>query len=1163
MKIDSDVKRLEKTLRLINEEEMRLLEEFDKNIYEILGDSFVPILKHYEKNPPAGEVILFKLNGKQIKVPKHFLFNFHASYYGNPDLKQQFLSKLSAWFSSKTKDIIKKIKDPDNYEELMKNLPESFALSSLALTAFHRRDKMYLRDVQKMAAINISEGNISELSTGEGKTLSAVLPLYLFALRGKGSHLITANSYLAKRDYEETRQIFEGLGLSVGYLPEDINEQAIIEGLNPKSLTMKQKYDLQQKVFKLKQKAYQSEITYGSKATFAFDYLRDCSMQKLEDMIQRTDKPGFAVIDEVDDCLVDDALTPYRIAGNPKTYSNGMTIDDLAVMYQEDPLKLSNDALKLGIKSSRLSYDEARFLTTTLFDDEILQDDAVYLETAFNFFNLQKVGEVNPQDFHSLFEPDKFDLTAIEAKYGILCSKGLKQYKITDRCLEEFLKYSYLSFQINSKVILVESQLLRDKNYQDKRDYYRDDFTGKIRLTTQGANKILRDKNYPLISDDFERYLSNTNKETSILTHLFNQVITAQLLMERDQDYSINVKTGDGFRREILPVKNGRMIEGSKFANGLHQALEIKEEFLREERSRETITVSSITQKDFYQRYDLYSGMTGTSSKKVFSEIYDKHTVSIPKNRPYEYYRKKKGKEPKQVVKKEVEFALNRNEKFSLIMSSIYASLKTEQPVLLVVSNVAEINLLKELFSRLNIKHQVLDLHANKEEEAFILAQAGLPGMVTISTDMAGRGTDIKVGGDRDTIIEILKERHIRKIEKQSKQSLPFSSADHDKLRKKVEATYLENGGLWTKAEEAKQKSRLEERGLKVISSGYFKVERTDRQLEGRTGRNGEGGITERYASLEDLTRLGIEIGKVEEEFKKSPKRKDGSLVLNTAFKRRLTQSILLRQSNNEGNIKENILYTQQVNKYSVELIEEYRDKRRNILSGKESRGKEVMEVLELAVDAVIADHLYEPSKVDLLIKSNNSELDDLLLEIKEIFGVTLNRSIIEKYNLTPKSLRAVLLSQAAKKISGNKELIDKIILGQNDFMIANIPSLVEESQDYKGIMSIAQGFEGQIDPLTSMRFVENRELLIVQSCKTAVKRGIGEGLKPADFAKREARKDSKGGFVISKIGEEVEPVDKKEMSLLEKIKLFRKNQQSKKANKETEERKVSGSSKK
>lgn len=1093
------VRKLENTLLLINDEEIKLLDEFDKNIIKVLGDSFIPILNYYKNNPPKGEVLSFAYRNEIITVPKHFLLNFHFSYIFDLELRNKYLESLKKWFSDKTNTIKNSIKDKDNYANLELNIPISYALASLALTSFHRRDRMYLRDVQKLAALSIAEGNISELATGEGKTLSAVLPLYLFALRGKGSHLITANSYLAERDFEETRPIYEGLGLTSGYLPEDITDIASIYGYDKNNLNQSQIYDLQQKIFRLKKEAYKKDITYGSKSTYAFDYLRDCSVKKLDQIIQRVEKPGFALIDEIDDALIDDALTPYRISGSSKVYINNMSILDLSMMYGVKYDDLLSKCKSIGTNEKKLSYEEARHIVSSVLADEILPDDNLLLEIANNFFKMQMVKEIDKKTFDEVENSDLYDSSLLQEQYQILYSRGLKKYKITDNCMEDFLKYSYLALRINSLISLVEKDLVQDDNYLSGKDYYL--VENRLKLTLNGAYKLLRDKNYSTIYNDFQKYIRNLSAETTMMTHYLNQVIIANLLMVKDEDYTLHFGS-------IKPVKNGRIEEGSRFSGGLHQALEIKEGIPREKRTKETSTFSSITQRNFYQRYDMYAGMTGTSSKKLFKDVYGKETTVIPKNAFYEYYQKKNGLLPRNIDKKGVKFTLEDIDKYSLIMSSVKESVKNGQPVLLVVSDTSEIPSLANLLTSYKYTFQVLNLLDDKEEEALKLSQAGLPGMITISTAMAGRGTDIKLGGDRDTLIEILKERHIRDLEEQYQKKLNFSVEIHEELRKKVEKSYLDSGNIWTKKEEIENQKRLEQLGLKIISSGYFETERIDRQLEGRTGRNGLGGSTERYASLKDIKRLGLNFEEVKNIFIKADKNKDFSLNLEPNYERKLVEEIKTKQRVNEENIKSNIVYSQKVNEYSVNMIEEYRQKRREILTNPSDN--KIRDLLEISANSLIAKHFSLSDLKHLSINvldCKDLNLNELTSEIKEMVGISLQKSFFKENEVSIRLLRDIIIVNGLKKIKNRDEKMN-ILLDQNDYVIENIPYLIELTQGYKSMVTISGGFDSVLDPLTTINFFDNKELLGIESSIRSLRKHIGKPISKEEFYQKELKEE-------------------------------------------------------
>ena len=1147
---NAEIKRFEKTLDLIDKQEEYFLEAFDDNIQEILGDIFVPILKEIQNHP---EIInedyrIVSVNNLEYKLPRDFLVVFHKSYISNTELRVKFEEKLKAWFKSKTDIIRDSIKDKNSYEDVEKALPEAFALASIALTAFHKRPNMVLRDVQKMTGIAISEGSIAELGTGEGKTLSAVLPTYLHALRGKGAHVITANGYLAKRDYEETLPIFEGLGLSSGYIPEDEASLAEIEGKDPNQLTGFEKIKFQQKLKKIKQEAYQRDITYGSKQTFAFDYLRDNSISKREDMLQREERPGFALIDEVDDCLIDDAQVPYRIAVKTPMYIPNMSLRDLCII-QDIPFDIVLfKSRELGINPERLSYEEARFVSNTFGGRELLPDPRKYQEAAQRFFSMQKVFVTEDNKFgfktgkelyRALLDEDMYEADEIRNNYGIILCRELGEYKISDKCFEEFLKYCYLSFQINSEVLRNQSRIQNDKNYKNGEDYFISP-EGRMKLTMQGAEKIIRDKAYPDFIDNYNRYLSTVSTESAALIHYFQQAVIANLLMKNGEDYIIDNGT-------VKTLKNGRIQEGSTYSNGLHQAIEIKENIPIDSRTKDTTASSTITQKDFYSRYDLFSGMTGTSSKEVFSEVFGKDTVEIPKHAFYSFYgrrRKKEAKEPIGVERRNTEFALSREEKINLIVESIMESRAKEpkQPVLLVVSDIDEIRLLQEALIKNNIVFNTLTATTSKEEEALIIAKAGLPGMVTISTEMAGRGTDIKIGGDRDTIIDIATERHIRKLEKQLKTQLDFNQAERDFLRKKVETALVssQKTRLWTKEREEELRTQLETTGLKVISSGFFKMNRIDRQLEGRTGRNGVSGVCERFACPEDIKRIGLTSfnskDSIADSLRRFRKKPNGALDIDESSYKDIMSKIIARQKNIEGDIKESIKATQKLDGYATKLVEQYRDQRRKIICDKVEVEPLIYQMIEKATDAILSSYILdkELTKEDLRTPINKSALrlnaEAISLEVKQILGISFDPSVIEKSNINLMELRDAIIRTAKQRyheleIDNCKEAL----LVQNDYMIANLPDVLAHSFAVKRLTSMSMGMENQVEYQADMAFEQSRERLELESCRQGAKKAMGIHLTIEEFRRLEFLKNQLFSMTAERKDDRVEQYEVRE----------------------------------
>ena len=843
-----------------------------------------------------------------------------------------------------------------------------------------------------------------------------------------------------------------------------------------------------------------------------------------DDMVQRIERPGFALIDEVDDALIDDAEVPYRIAMDTPMYNENMSLRDLCIM-QEIPYDETLPKIReIGITSDILTYEEARYISKIFGKQDLMPNPKRYQEVADRFFRFQKVlitednmyGFKTGKDlFKAIIDDDKYDSEEIRNNYGIVFCKELKEYKISDKCYEDFLKYCYFCFQINSLTIKNQKRIISDENYKEGVDYNINSATNKIKLTMQGANKLLNDKNYPDFINDYNEYLSAISQEAAGLLHYFQQAVVAHLLMKNGEDYIVE----DG---KIKTLKNGRIQEGSNYSNGLHQALEIKERVPLENRTKETTSSSSITQKDFYARYDMFSGMTGTSSKEVFLEIFGKNTIEIPKHSFYSFFgrrKKKDAKEPTGVDTKNTEFAMDTEKKIKLIIESIKKSqsITPKQPVLLVVSDIDEINLLQKALEQENIKYNTLSATTSKEDEALIIARAGLPGAVTISTEMAGRGTDIKVGGDRETIIDIAKERHIRALERAQKRTLDFTATEKDFLRKKVEKALLESSKIrmWTKDDESKMKNSLETIGLKVISSGFFDMTRIDRQLEGRTGRNGISGVCERFACPKDIKRIGLTSFNMKDSivdfFKRFKEKENGSLEIDENSYKTIMSKIHSKQKNNESEVKERIKQTQKLDEYATSLVESYREQRRKILCDNVDIEKLLQEMIEKATDAIISSYIInkEIKENQLKVPISKSNLginaEGLSIEVKQILGITFDPNVITKSNINLLELRDAIVRTAMerhKRVSTEKD--KESLLTQNDFIIANIPDILEHSFVTKRLTGMSMGMETQADYASEMEFNRSRQRLILEASKEGLRTTMGLPLTIEEFKRLE-----------------------------------------------------------
>jgi preprotein translocase subunit SecA len=543
-----------------------------------------------------------------------------------------------------------------NEESLSSILPEAFAV---VREASKRVFGMRHFDVQMIGAMVLNDGKIAEMRTGEGKTLTATLPSYLNALTGKGVHVITVNDYLATRDADWCRPLFEFLDMTVG---------CNIAGLSSAE----------------KQAAYNSDVTYGTNNEFGFDYLRDNMAFSPE---ERTQKPlNFAVIDEVDSILIDEARTPLIISGQA---------EDSSELYR----------------------------------------------------------------------------------------------------------------QINVVVptLVLQSEEDKDKDTGQSKDFVEGDFTideksKQIYLTEHGQIRIEEIMNEKGLIQDGDSLFSATN--ITLLHHVM-AALRAHKLFQKDVDYIVKDD-----EIVIVDEHTGRTMEGRRWSEGLHQAVEAKEGVNIQ---NENQTLASITFQNFFRIYEKLSGMTGTADTEAFefNHIYGLETVVIPTNQP--------------MIRKDLAdlIYLTGEEKFEAILEDIKDCVERGQPVLVGTISIETSEFLSDFLKKAKIKHKVLNAKFH-QQEAEIVADAGKVGAVTIATNMAGRGTDIVLGGNFDAIVAKLKD--------QSKESIAKAKEEWIVQHNKV----------------------LELGGLHIVATERHESRRIDNQLRGRSGRQGDAGSTRFYLSMED-----------------------------------------------------------------------------------------------------------------------------------------------------------------------------------------------------------------------------------------------------------------------------------------------------------------------
>ena len=568
-------------------------------------------------------------------------------------------------------------------ETLDQILPEAFAVCR---EAADRVLGMRPYPVQIIGGIVLHQGRIAEMKTGEGKTLVATLPTYLNALTGRGVHIVTVNDYLAKRDSEWMGKLYRFLGLSVGLITHDV------EGDD-------------------RREAYAADITYCTNNELGFDYLRDNMVTYANERVQRGHY--FAVVDEVDSILIDEARTPLIISGQ-------------------------------GEKSTDL-YKRA---------------DAL--------------------------------------------AKKLKMTKVKN---------------LNTK------EEAEDQVEQDG-DYIVDEKAKSATLTASGVKK----------AEEFFGLENLNDAENITIAHHVNQAIKAHGIMHRDIDYV--VKDGEVI---IVDEFTGRLMFGRRYNEGLHQAIEAKENVKIENESR---TLATITFQNLFRMYDKLSGMTGTAltESQEFNEIYKLDVVEIPTNKPLARF-----DNPDIVYKTELA-------KFNAVIEDIANRNAKGQPVLVGTISIEKSEFLSKMLKRKGIKHNVLNAK-NHRQEAEIVAQAGKFGAVTIATNMAGRGTDIMLGGNAEYMAKAeMKKQGFE--DEMIAEATGFAETDNEEILN-ARKIFSELNAKFKEEIQPEADRVREAGGLCIIGTERHESRRIDNQLRGRSGRQGDPGESRFYISLEDdLMRL-------------------------------------------------------------------------------------------------------------------------------------------------------------------------------------------------------------------------------------------------------------------------------------------------------------------
>ncbi len=598
---------------------------------------------------------------------------------------------------------------------------------------------------QIIGGIVLHQGKIAEMATGEGKTLVATLPVYLNALAGKGVHVVTVNDYLAKRDSEWMGAMYEFLGLTVD----------CIDKHEPNSAA--------------RRRAYNCDITYGTNNEFGFDYLRDNMTGNPDELVQR--KHHYAIVDEVDSVLIDDARTPLIISG-PTPRGDQQEFDEL----KPDVVKLFEA--------------QKRYVTTILAEAKRILNDPNATE------------DEKRHGADQLFRAYR-GLPKNNALIKFLSEEGMKSlmqktegFYMQNRNENMHIIDDELYFVIDEKLNTVT---LTDKGSEQLAQAYNDP---AFFIIPDVGSEIAELEHSNLTNDEKvlrKAELMRNFAEKSERLHTVQQLLKAYTLFEKDVDYVIIDN-----KVKIVDEQTGRIMEGRRWSDGLHQAVEAKENVKVE---AATQTYATITLQNYFRMYHKLAGMTGTAETEAgeFWDIYKLDVVVIPTNRPIAR------------IDQEDMIYKTKREKYNAVIDEIQALVKAGRPVLVGTTSVEVSELLSRMLTRKGIPHNVLNAKLHFKE-AQIVKEAGQAGTVTIATNMAGRGTDIKLGPG------------------------------------------VKEAG-----------------GLAIIGTERHESRRVDRQLRGRSGRQGDPGSSQFYVSLEDnlmrmfgseriagiMDRMGLQEGEV------------------------------------------------------------------------------------------------------------------------------------------------------------------------------------------------------------------------------------------------------------------------------------------------------------
>ncbi|MEO0143563.1 MAG: preprotein translocase subunit SecA [candidate division WOR-3 bacterium] len=705
----------------------------------------------------------------------------------------------------KTEEFVNRLADGEDPYHL---LPEAFALvkeTARRLLGYeyevttnpYKWDMVHF-DVQLIGGIVLFEGKIAEMKTGEGKTLVATLPAYLHALisraRGKKGdkrflvnneprgavHIVTVNDYLARRDAQWMAPLYLKLGLTVSAIQSDRNDQIIV--FNEEGKT--------QVIYTNRKAVYQTDITYGTNNEFGFDYLRDHMAFSIDDVVQRVHY--YAIVDEADSILIDEARTPLIISG-PVEHSS------VEHYYEVKPVV------------SAMVEKQREIIRKFLDEAEKLIREGDIERGCVRLLQVRRGDPKNKRLFKLLQEP------------GILRTVDKIELKlIKEKKLRDYDKELY--FIVDEKHNVVD---ITEKGREFIESRYKADLFKvpdlSIELENIERSDLPPSEKFKLREELYKEYAYKTDR-----IHAIQQMLKGYMLFEKDVNYVVKDN-----QVIIVDEFTGRLMPGRRWSDGLHEAIEAKEGVKVQE---QTQTLATITIQNYFRLYEKLAGMTGTAMTEAaeFWDIYKLDVIAIPTNKPV-----------RRIDYVDIIFK-TKKDKYIAVVDEIERWHKLSRPILVGTTSIEESELLSRLLKLRGIPHEVLNAK-HHEREAKIVAKAGQKYAVTIATNMAGRGTDIKLG---EGVLEPYDENIVKEIIEDLKKKLEKGEVIPSHWKEIIKLGYI------PKYDENDPKT-WGYYGLYVIGTNKHEARRIDNQLRGRSGRQGDPGASKFFLSLEDdLLRL-------------------------------------------------------------------------------------------------------------------------------------------------------------------------------------------------------------------------------------------------------------------------------------------------------------------